>query len=132
MVDIATIAEGAAEVALSIVGVAFPEALPFIAIAKEAIPAMIAAKPYIEAAIARGESAFEAADKVAGLGDKIRALAGIIPIGNASPFQHLELVTIIGAGITPPGYTLEETQKWLGNAAPHNDPSQENSNVGSG
>jgi hypothetical protein len=132
MVDTSTIVEGAAEVALSVVVLFFPETAPFLAIAKEAIPAIIAARPYIEEAVAKGESAFAAADKVAGLGDKIRALAGVLPSVEGSPFQHLDLVTIVGAGIAVPGWTLEETQKWLDNAAPHNDPSQENSNVGSG
>ena len=130
--DLLTFAEDAAPIAETLLGLAFPEALPFIAIAKEAIPAIIAAKPYVEAAIARGESAFGAADKVPGVGAKIRALAAVIPASNVTVMPHLDLVTVIGAGITAPGMTLEETEQWLNNATPHNDPSQENSNVGSG
>lgn len=131
--DLTTISEDGLDIAGTLIGLAFPAAIPFIAVAKEAVPALVAAKPFIAAAVQNGESAFEAAEKASpGLGGKIRALAGFIPgqAGNVMP--HLDAVTIAGAGFAVPGWTIEETQHWLDNAAPHNDPSQENSNVGSG
>ena len=136
MVDAATletVGEGALDVGLFLVGLAFPPALPFIAIVKEAMPALIAARPYIAAAVENGESAFAAADAASpGLGGKITALAGFIPGNSASVMPHLDQVTIAGAGFAVPGWTVEETQKWMDHATPHNDPSQENSKVGSG
>lgn len=99
MVDLATletIGEGGAQVALSLVGMAFPVALPFIAIAKEAIPALIAARPYIEKAVADGKSAFHAAEAASpGLGAKIEALAKNIPMANGviDWASHLDQVT---------------------------------------
>ena len=128
-----TIGEGALDVGLFLAGLAFPPAAPFLAIAKEAVPALIAARPYIVAAIKDGKSAFAAANASApGLGEKIKELAEYIPVLAGSGIPHLEAVTIAGAGFAVPGWTQAETQKWLDNAAPHNDPSQENSNVGSG
>jgi hypothetical protein len=136
MVDTATletIGEGALDVGLFVVGLAFPPALPFIAIAKEAIPALIAARPFIVKAAQDGTSAFSAASATSpGLGDKIKALAGFLPFNATAGIPHLDMVTIVGAGFAVPGWTVEETQRWMDRATRGNDPSQENSNVGSG
>lgn len=120
--DLTTLSEDGVDIAGTLIGLAFPAAIPFIAIAKEAIPALIAAKPYIAAAVQNGESAFEAAEAASpGIGGKIRALAGFIPgvAGNVMP--HLDMVTIAGAGFAVPGWTSAETQKWLDNATPASD-----------
>ena len=136
MVDIGTletIGEGALDVGFFLAGLAFPPAVPFLALAKEVVPALIAARPIIVSAVQKGESAFGAASAASpGLGGKIKALAGFIPGVQASVMPHLDMVTIVGAGFAVPGWTVEETQRWLDAATPHNDPSQENSNVGSG
>ena len=136
MVDTATletIGEGALDVGLFLVGVAFPPALPFIAIAKEVIPALIAARPLIVEAIQSGKGAFETVDSASpGLGSKIKALVSLMPSNGMPTIQHLDYVTIVGAGVTVPGWTLGETKLWMDRATPGNDPSQENSTVGSG
>ena len=100
MADLAAIGEGAVEVALSLVGMAFPVAIPFIAIAKEAIPALVAAVPYIKKAVADGESAFKAADAASpGLGSLIENLAKQIPMaaGVIDWATHLDMVTASAA-----------------------------------
>ncbi len=131
--DLVTLAEDMADIAGTLIGLAFPAAIPFIAIAKEVIPALVAAKPFIVKAVENGESAFAAAAAASpGLGGKIKALAGFIPGNSSTIMPHLDAVTIAGAGFAVPGWTIAETKRWLDSAAPHNDPSQENSNVGSG
>jgi hypothetical protein len=122
MVDIATletVGEGALDVGLFLVGLAFPPALPFIAVAKEAIPALIAARPFIVEAVQDGESAFAAASAASpGLGAKIKALADLMPSIGPPSIQHLDYVTIVGAGFAVPGWTVEETQRWIDRATP--------------
>lgn len=136
MVDVATletIGEGALDVGFFLAGLVFPPAVPFLAIAKEVVPALLAARPIIQAAVQKGESAFVAVDAASpGLGGRIRALAAFIPGNSSSVMPHLDAVTIAGAGFSVPGWTQAQTQKWLDDAAPHGDPSKENSNVGSG
>lgn len=112
--DLTALAEGAADVALSLIGMAFPVALPFIVIAKEAIPAIIAAKPYVVKAIHDGESAVHAAEAASpGLVNHLKALAGYIDPKGATPEQHLENILYVTAGYAVPGWTDEETKRWM-------------------
>ena len=125
MMDISTletIGEGALEVGLTLVGMAFPVAIPFIAIAREAMPALIAARPYIIKAVENGTSTFHAAEAASpGLGDKIKAIAKQIDPKGVNYEQHLENVTKATAGFAVPGWTDQETQKWIDNATPMSD-----------
>lgn len=99
MVDIETlenIGEGALQVGLTLVGMAFPPALPFIALAKEAVPAIVAARPYIIKAVEDGKSAFQAAEAASpGLGPKLEAIARQIPMaeGVIDWATHLDNIT---------------------------------------
>ena len=99
MVDVETletIGEGALDVGLSLVGMAFPAAIPFIALAKEAVPALIAARPYVIKAVQDGASAFRAAEAASpGLGAQIETMARQIPMaaGVVDWAAHLDFVT---------------------------------------
>jgi hypothetical protein len=121
VVDWTTIGEGAADVALTILAVAFPEATPVLAIVKQAIPALIAARPYIIQAVQEGKSAFQAAEAASpGLGAEIEALAKHIPMaaGVIDWATHLDHVTTLATpGFAVPGWSDQETQQWLDRAS---------------
>lgn len=121
MVDMSTIGQGLLDAGLTIVGLAFPEALPVVAIIKELVPAMIAAEPYIVEAVQKGESAFEAANSASPtLGGKLKALAEKIPMPSGVNWStHLDNVTKAATpGFAVPGWTDQETKAWIDNATP--------------
>ena len=127
--DVEQIAADAAEVGLSLIGLAFPAALPLIAVAKAAVPAIIAAKPYIVKAVHDGESAFAAAQKASPqLVPLLKKLATHVPAANSSTSSagiHLENVTRVAVGLGR--MTPEQERHWMDAATPPND-----SRVGSG
>lgn len=107
-----------ADIALTILGIAFPEAAAVILVAKEIVPAWFAAKPYIDKAIANGESAFAAAKKAAPhLAEKIGQIAEASKSQfGATSESHLENVT---RGIFQlPRMTFDEEKKWMDDATP--------------
>jgi hypothetical protein len=97
MVDTSALVEDGVQVALSLVAFAIPVVGPIVAIIKEAVPLFMAVKPYIDEAIASGESAFAAAEKASpNLGGKIRAFAAQINPPGSALDQTLEKITYAG------------------------------------
>lgn len=135
--NIITIGEDTADVILLLVGIAFPPALPFIAIAKVVIPLMGAVAPYVIEAVKNGTSPFAAADAAKpGLGVQIAAIAERIPVDASLnlAINHLDNVTLMlvaksTKGFAVPGWSDAETQKWIDNATPATD---SDSRAGSG
>jgi hypothetical protein len=121
------IGEDAASVLLYLVGIAFPPALAFIAIAKIVLPLIAATAPVIISAVQKGESPFSAAAKAnPNLGIQIKTLAARIPVNAAltASISHLDYVTMMlvaksTKGFAVPGWTDQETQQWLDNATPN-------------
>lgn len=120
--DAETIALDAADLALTLLGLGFPPALPFIAIAKEAVPAFMAAKPYILKAISNGKSAIEAANEEAPqLVPQIKAIATEALARGLSlgPVPDIHLENVARDIFKIPRMTPEEEAKWMNDATPH-------------
>lgn len=119
--DVVAIGEDAASVLLYIIGICFPPALAFIAIAKVVLPLIGAVAPIIIAAIEKGERPFAAASAAhPGLGTQIASLAARIPVDIklSSSIYHLDNVTMmllakVTPGFSVPGWTDQETQAWM-------------------
>jgi hypothetical protein len=132
---IVTIGEDTLSVLLYLVGLAFPPALAFIAIAKLVLPLIEATAPVIIAAVQKGGSPFDAADSAhPGLGAHIATLAARIPVNAALSVSvsHLDYVTMLlvaksTKGFAVSGWTDQETQAWFDRAT-----GIDNSQTGSG
>jgi len=67
------------------------------------------------------------------VGNIVGQVASAIGAKMATGMSHSEAASALATeGFAVPGWSDAETQKWLDRATSHNDPSQENSNVGSG
>jgi hypothetical protein len=127
MTDTQAIGEGAAQVALSLVAMFVPVIGPAISIIKEAIPAFIAAQPYMEKAIKNGESAFAAAAKADPLlAGNLRKLA-LHLLGQATEEDLEHMTRTMGYSVL--GWSDDETKRWLDNASP---PGENDSSFGGG
>jgi hypothetical protein len=103
--------ESIGEGMLSLVSIAFPPAAPFILLAEQVIPALIAAQPFIDEAVKNGRSAIEAGE-AASPGFKAQ-------IGNLLGFQQVqsgvELTNVENAVRTSfklPAATDEQISAW--------------------
>lgn len=119
---------------LGIVSIAYPPAAPIIGILERVAPYIIAAKPLIAAAIAEGPGAFDAAKKAAPeLGKAISDLAShLMPSGAFGSDPKVVLENVARAVFGHSQMTFEQQMKWMNDTTPGNDPSQENSQRGSG
>lgn len=119
---------------LGVVSFAFPAAAPVISIIEKAAPYIIAAKPLISAAIKEGPGAFAAAKEAAPqLADAIKSLAShVMATGKFGASPGVVVENVARAVFGHQQMTAEEEKRWMDNATPHNDPSQENSIYGSG
>lgn len=119
--NVITIGEDTASVLLYLVGIAFPPALAFIAVAKIVLPLVGAVAPVIMAAVEKGGSAFAAADAAhPGLGAQITTLAARIPVdvSLSASVSHLDNVTMMlvaksTKGFAVPGWTDAATKQWM-------------------
>ena len=112
--------------ALGAISIAFPAAGPAIAIIQKIAPYAETAIPLIRSAISEGPAAFTAAKTAAPdffsnlskLATELKAGVG----GNTSePVTDNELAQLAAhvAGIDPPGWTHDETQRWWGHGSDH-------------
>ena len=124
---------GVANTALGILDFVFPAAGPIISIAKTAVPAIIAAAPFVKKAFNDGVSAIEAADKASpGLGGMLvdmlhHGQVASAPAGNAAHHTahaaphpvHVENFARSVFGL--PRMTNEEEANWMDRATPLTD-----------
>lgn len=108
-----------ASVLMTVVSIAYPPAAPIIAIAKEVEPFLEDGLPILKAAITEGPAAFAAAkEKAPDLFAGLQALANKAKAnltGNPAAVATDHELANFGAhvaGIDPPGWTHEETQRW--------------------
>lgn len=118
---------------LELVSMFVPQAAPVFAIIQRFAPAITAAEPVIRAAIAEGRPAFEAAKKEAPqLVSAVHELFTHLPSLGSNTNKQVGFENITRNLVGFHRMTPEEERAWMDRATPHNDPSQENSNVGSG
>lgn len=115
---------------LGLVSIVYPPAAPIIGIIEKAAPYIIAAKPLVTAAINEGSGAFDAAKKAAPeLSKAINDLASHVFAAGKS-FGSTPAATVENLTRAVFGHrqmTHEEEMRWMANATPGNDPSEENS-----
>ena len=112
------------EGALTAISFAFPAAGPAIAIVEKLAPYAETAIPLIKSAITEGPAAFAAAKVAApdffnNLTQFASTLKGAV--GDTSPVTDHELANLAAhvAGVDPPGWTHEETQRWWDHGSDH-------------
>lgn len=106
------LAADAADVALTIIGLAFPEAAPFVPLIKGLLPAWFAAKPYVDKAIVDGRSAFEAATQAdPSIGAKIKQIVG-------TDTSAVSVENITRQIFKIPKMTPDEESRWMDGATP--------------
>lgn len=103
--------------ALNAVATVYPPAAPFVAIAMKVEPYIEQALPIIEDAIKEGPAAFAAAKQAAPeLFAGLTRMASTLKVmqGSNSFVTDSELANLTAhvAGIDPPGWTHEDTQRW--------------------
>jgi hypothetical protein len=115
--------------ALGIISLVYPPAAPIIAIIERVAPYVIAAAPLVEAGIKEGPGAFAAVKAAApDLTQAISDLAShVFASGKFGSTPEGVQENVARAIFGHPLMTHDQEMKWMANATPGNDPSQENS-----